>query len=57
MCLPRGQRGRLYADRVRSSRSFFGTLSLSSRRARIHHIEGNQNTVQITLPRPSWYAR
>lgn len=57
MCLPRGQRGRLYADRFRSSRSFFGTLSLSSRRARIHHIEGNQNTVQITLPRPSWYAR
>lgn len=50
MCLPRGQRSRLNADRVRSSRSFFGTLSLSSRRARVYHIEDNQNTVQIILP-------
>lgn len=49
MWLPRGQRTRLYADRVRPSQSFFGTLSLSSRRVRVYLVEGNQNTEQITL--------
>ena len=49
MWLPRGQRTRMYVGRVRSSQSFFGSLSLSSRRARVYYIEGNQNAGHITL--------
>jgi len=49
MRLPRGGRTRPHVDRTRSSRSFFGALSLTTKKMKIHTIEGNQNAEQITL--------
>ena len=49
MRLPRGGRTRLHVDRTRSARSFFGALSLTSKKMKIYPIEGNQNAEQITL--------
>ena len=49
MRLPRGGRTRLHVDRTRSARSFFGALSLTTKKMKIHPIEGNQNAEQITL--------
>ena len=49
MWLPRGRRTRLHVDRTRSARSFFGALSLTSKKMKIYPIEGNQNAEQITL--------
>ena len=49
MWLPRGRRTRLHVDRTRSARSFFGALSLTTKKMKIHPIEGNQNAEQITL--------
>ena len=49
MRLPRGERARLHVDRTRSARSFFGALSLTTKKMKIHPIEGNQNAEQITL--------
>ncbi|WP_169720812.1 winged helix-turn-helix domain-containing protein [Actinomyces gerencseriae] len=51
MWLPKGQRTKVYVDRDRSVRSFFGALSLTSKQVRIYPIEGNQNAEQI-IPSP-----
>ena len=49
MWLPRGRRTRLHVDRTRSARSFFGALSLTTKKMKIYPIEGNQNAEQIIL--------
>ena len=49
MWLPRGRRTRLYVDREKASQSFFGALSLTTRKMRIYPIEGDQNTEQTIL--------
>ena len=49
MWLPKGKRTRIYVDRNRSSCSFFGALSLTTKKMRIYPIEGSQNTEQIIL--------
>ena len=49
MWLPKGKRTRLYVDRKKASQSFFGALSLTTKKMRIYPIEGNQNAEQITL--------
>ena len=36
-------------DRKKASRSFFGELSLTTKKMKIYPIEGNQNAEQITL--------
>ena len=46
---PRGQRTRPSVDRRRTSQSFFGALSLTSKKVKPYPIEGNQNTWQTTL--------
>ena len=46
MWLPKGKRTRLYVDRAKASRSFFGALSLTTKKMRIYPIEGNQNAEQ-----------
>ena len=58
MWLPKGKRTRLYVDRKKASRSFFGALSLTTKKMRIYPIEGNQNAEQ-TRPheRVAWRAR
>lgn len=40
---PRGGRTRLHVDRTRSAQSFFGALSLTSKKMKVYPIEGNQN--------------
>ena len=49
MRLPRGGRTRLHVDRTRSARSFFGALSLTTKKMKVYPIEGNQNAERITL--------
>lgn len=49
MWLPRGQRTKLYVDRKKSAMSFFGALSLTTKKAKIYPIEGNQNAEQIAF--------
>ena len=49
MWLPKGKRTKLYVDRKKASRSFFGALSLTTKKMKIYPIEGNQNAEQITL--------
>ena len=49
MWLPRGGRTRLRVDRSRSARSFFGALSLATKKMKVYPIEGNQDAEQITL--------
>ena len=58
MWLPKGKRTRLYVGRKKVSRSFFGALSLTTKKMRIYPIEGNQNAEQ-TRPheRVAWRAR
>lgn len=46
---PKGERTRTHVDRTRSAQSFFGALSLTTKKMRIYPIEGNQNAEQITL--------
>ena len=46
---PRGQRTKLSVDRQKTSQSFFGALSLTSKRITLYPIEGNQNTEQTIL--------
>ena len=46
MRLPKGKRTKLYVDRRKASRSFFGALSLTTRKMRIYPIQGNQNAEQ-----------
>ena len=49
MWLPRGQRTKLSVDRQKTSQSFFGALSLTSKKVKLYPIEGNQNTEQTIL--------
>ena len=46
---PKGQRTKLSVDRQRTSQSFFGALSLTSKKVKLYPIEGNQNTEQTIL--------
>ena len=46
---PKGQRTRPSVDRRRTSQSFFGALSLTSKKVKLYPIEGNQNTEQTIL--------
>ena len=46
---PKGQRTKLYVDRQKTSQSFFGALSLTSKKVKLYPIEGNQNTEQTIL--------
>ena len=45
----KGQRTKLSVDRQRTSQSFFGAFSLTSKRVTLYPIEGNQNTEQTIL--------
>ena len=58
MWLPKGKRTKLYVDRKKASQSFFGALSLTTKKMRIYPIEGNQDAEQ-TRPheRVAWRAR
>ncbi|AYW77259.1 IS630 family transposase [Propionibacterium acidifaciens] len=49
MQLPKGQRTKLSVDRRKTSQSFFGALSLTSKKVKLYPIEGNQNTEQTIL--------
>ena len=49
MWLPKGQRTKLSVDRRKTSQSFFGALSLTSKKVKLYPIEGNQNTEQTIL--------
>ena len=49
MQLPKGQRARPSVDRQKTSQSFFGALSLTSKKVKLYPIEGNQNTEQTIL--------
>lgn len=49
MWLPRGQRTKLHVDRNKAAMSFFGALSLTTKKAKIYPIEGNQNAEQTTF--------
>ena len=46
MWLPKGKRTKLYEDRKKVSRSFFGALSLTTKKMMIYPIQGNQNAEQ-----------
>ena len=46
---PRGQRTKLSVDRRKTSQSFFGALSPTSKKVKLYPIEGNQNTEQTIL--------
>ena len=46
---PKGQRTKLSVDRKKTSQSFFGALSLTSKRVTPYPTEGNQNTEQTIL--------
>ena len=49
MWLPKGQRTKLSVDRQKTSQSFFGALSLTSKKVKLYPVEGNQNTEQTIL--------
>lgn len=49
MWLPRGARTKLKVDRKKSAKSFFGALSLTSKKMKIYPITGQQNAEQIIL--------
>ena len=46
---PKGQRTRPSVDRQKTSQSFFGALSPTSKKVKLYPIEGNQNTEQTIL--------
>ena len=46
---PRGQRTKPSVDRKKTSQSFFGALSLTSKKVKLYPIEQNRNTWQTTL--------
>ena len=46
---PKGQRTKLSVDRQKTSQSFFGALSLTSKKVKLYPVEGNQNTEQTIL--------
>jgi len=43
MWLPKGERTKLHVDREKDAQSFFGALSLTSKKMKIYPIDGNQN--------------
>jgi len=45
--LPRGERTKIYVDRKRVAQSFFGALSLTTKKMKTYPIEGQQNAEQI----------
>ena len=47
MWLPKGQRTKPSVDRQKTPQSFFGALSLTSKKVKLYPIKGNQNTEQI----------
>ena len=47
MWLPRGRRTKLYVDRKKAACSFFGALSLTTKKMKIYPIDGNQNSEQM----------
>ena len=49
MQLPKGQRTKLYVDRKKTSRSYFGVLSPTSKKIKLYPTEQNQNTEQTIL--------
>lgn len=49
MWLPAGQRTTIYVDRSKAAQSFFGALSLTTKKIKIYPIEGNQNAEQVIL--------
>ena len=49
MWLPKGKRTKIYVDRKRDGKSFFGALSLTTGKAKIYPIDGNQNAEQVIL--------
>lgn len=49
MWLPSGVRTKLYVDRDRAAKSFFGALSLTTKKMRIYPIDGMQNAQQMIL--------
>lgn len=49
MWLPRGVRSKLYVDRDRAAKSFFGALSLTTKKMKIYPIDGMQDAQQMTL--------
>jgi transposase len=49
MWLPRGQRTKLNVDRKKAAHSFFGALSLTTKKMKIYPIMGQQNTEQVTF--------
>lgn len=49
MWLPRGRRTKLHVDRKKAAQSFFGALSLTTKKMKIYPILGQQNAEQVTL--------
>jgi transposase len=49
MWLPRGKRTKLHVDRKKAAMSFFGALSLTSKKMKIYPITGQQNSQSSTL--------
>ena len=47
MWLPAGKRTKIYVDRSKAAQSFFGALSLTTKKMKIYPIEGNQNAEQV----------
>jgi len=47
MWLPQGKRTKLYVDREKNAMSFFGALSLTTKKMKIYPIYGQQNTENI----------
>lgn len=47
--LPKCRRTRLYVDRRKTAQSFFGALSLTTKRTRVYPIEGSQDTGQVIV--------
>ena len=47
MWLPAGKRTKICVDRSKAAQSFFGALSLTTKKMKIYPIEGNQNAEQV----------
>ena len=47
--LPMGVRTKLYVDRKKAAKSFFGALSLTTKKMKIYPIDGQQTAQQIVL--------
>jgi transposase len=49
MWLPSGVRSKLYVDRDRAARSFFGALSLTTKKLKLYSVDGMQDAEQMIL--------